>query len=730
MKKYILSVTLVASLLAYGQNKINLLGLEQLKSIQSEVRSRGVESPRIEAIVTMNDGWSMSVLKEYDVDITLNIDDNMFVASIPSDKIQDFADNSEVFYVEFGRTFRPMLDKARPASNVTQVQEGFDYNGATMSFNGKNVVAGVMDTGIDPNHVNFKGRVIGAHSFTNNSGAVSSATTSLMISRFKTDNTKETHGTHVAGIMAGSYNGEGSCAGFAAATMPIPYYGVATGSSIIMAGGSLSETNIIKGVQLIVDGAKNAGLPAVVNLSLGSNNGPHDGSGSLERAITKSGKDAVICISSGNEGDEKIFVGSKFTDTKTELKTFITDNTSGGVDIWSNSAEPLSVSVGIYSTATGKVTEVATVTDKNQSAVCGGDFTKYMSGSCTLSSEVNALNNRFHVLMSGNFQPKGTGNNVALIIRGKAGQQVYVYGYTNSDYYPNTQFTNNRLSGYTDGTTDGSINDMACAPGTIAVGAYTTRTSWPTFDGTYSYIAAANLPLNEVSSFSSFGTTYQGVDLPVICAPGANIISSLNRYYTENITSPNKSKELSASVDGTKATDPVNYWGPMQGTSMSCPYVSGTIALFLEADPELDVNDCIDILKTTAIKQNTGTGSLPGISGSLNSKAKQWGAGKLDALAGIKEVLRRKSNSGIGNVMADGTGYVIEPTGRGVYNVMVDGAASLSVRVYNVQGVAVAEALAHGNELTIDASGVANGVYILVIEAPNMSPISKKIALQ
>ena len=168
----------------------------------------------------------------------------------------------------------------------------------------------------------------------------------------------------------------------------------------------------------------------------------------------------------------------------------------------------------------------------------------------------------------------------------------------------------------------------------------------------------------------------------------------------------------------------------MQGTSMSCPYVSGTIALFLEADPELDVNDCIDILKTTAIKQNTGTGSLPGISGSLNSKAKQWGAGKLDALAGIKEVLRRKSNSGIGNVMADGTGYVIEPTGRGVYNVMVDGAASLSARVYNVQGVAVAEALAHGNELTIDASGVANGVYILVIEAPNMSPISKKIALQ
>ena len=77
------------------------------------------------------------------------------------------------------------------------------------------------------------------------------------------------HGTHVAGIAcAGGRISEG-------------YYGVAPKSSIAMVkstrGRFALSTNIMKGLKFLIDKSKELNKPLVVNISLSTNDGAHNG---------------------------------------------------------------------------------------------------------------------------------------------------------------------------------------------------------------------------------------------------------------------------------------------------------------------------------------------------------------------------------------------------------------------------------------------------------------------
>ncbi|MDE6801637.1 MAG: S8 family serine peptidase, partial [Muribaculaceae bacterium] len=406
---------------------------------------------------------------------------------------------------------------ARPASGESDINAGFEFKRTTAAYAGTGVVTGLMDTGIDPNHINFtdaegNSRVRAAYNY----DKAVSATTAAAIRRFTTDNEEETHGTHVAGIMAGGYKGEGKYRHVATATATtattvegnIPFYGVATNSEIVMSGGTLSNENILKGVRAVITYAQKEQKPAVVNLSLGSNNGPHDGTGSLESAISQLGDQAIICIAAGNEGDEKMFIGKEFTADDTELKTFVANNNSSGIDIWTDSAEPITVTIAMYDPTRRKLVDVATTTEAGQSESSTGTeagqeaFAKNIKGSFRMRSEVNRLNNRYHVEITGTFQTAQSGQNVALIITGAEGQRVWVYGYGN--LY--TSFTRNGVAGYEDGTTDGTISGLACGSNIVAVGSYNSRITWGTFAG---YGRYSGYRVDAISPFSSFGTSYQ-----------------------------------------------------------------------------------------------------------------------------------------------------------------------------------------------------------------------------
>ena len=69
--------------------------------------------------------------------------------------------------------------------------------------------------------------------------------------------------------------------------------------------------------------------------------------------------------------------------------------------------------------------------------------------------------------------------------------------------------------------------------------------------------------------------------------------------------------------------------------------MAGAIALWLEANPSLTVKDVIRIIQQTARKDNYVTNTGDPV---------QWGAGKFDAYAGLKQVLKEKETNGINGV--------------------------------------------------------------------------------
>ncbi|MDE7154440.1 MAG: S8 family peptidase [Muribaculaceae bacterium] len=666
----------------------------------------------------MNDNWKESTLQKYQIEIVTDVSDNLFLASIPADEVIEFSEEPDVKYVEFGNTYDVALDMARPATDVTRVQDGFRYDGKTMKFNGTGIVTGLMDGGMDPNHPMFldeygDSRVKEVFDYNNNISAV----TPSQIKAFTTDNTYSTHGTHVAGIMAGrayktgdysinpspvsgptsNYNGR------------IPFYGVATGSDIIMAGGYLTTNNIIKGINAVADYAEKHGQPFVVNLSIQSNEGPHDGTGLLESAFSKIGKKGIVCVASGNDGDKKIFAGKKLTAADNSMKTFFANNYFKGADLWSNDERPLTVTVSFYSN--GTITPLARITAANQTASPSQvKFTEYMNGSITMKSEVNSLNNRFHVSLSGSFSEKASGAKVMISVDGVDGQQVYLYG------TGGTIFASDRVEGFTDGSYNGSINNLATANDIIAVGSYTTRNCWGTFVGAYAYADINAYPVGKVSPFTGFGYAFNGTPLPTACAPGAMIQSSLNRYYTKSLDSGSLNR-MCARVN----SEPTAYWGEIHGTSMASPFMAGTVALWLQADPTLKQADVVSILKKTCINPL-------GYNATEDEKLR-WGAGRLDAMAGIKEVLARKA-AGVQGVLADDYEAIITMTSDRTISISVPSASGIAARLYNMQGIEAAAAQSAGSDVELDATGTPSGVYILSVETAHGNTTTHRMLLK
>ena len=208
------------------------------------------------------------------------------------------------------------------------------------------------------------------------------------------------------------------------------------------------------------------------------------------------------------------------------------------------------------------------------------------------------------------------------------------------------------MDGYTYGDSEISCGDWTSTPNVISVGNYVDYTTNRLYYG-INDDQSEILTLNDISPTSSYGVSLNGLAQPTVSAPGTFVVSSLNYY--------NCDREIAESMQWQG-----HPYGGMSGTSMSCPTVSGIIALWLQADPTLKLNDIKQVLAETS-RHDEFTAASP----------VKWGYGKIDAAAGIEYI---KSLTAINTISSDvpkpdsdlwfditGRCYKSKPTTPGLY---------------------------------------------------------------
>lgn len=569
--------------------------------------------------------------------------DDIALVYVPDNQLAEVAQLGFIERMEGREAAVPMLDRARNFTGYDAVEAALNL---PQQYTGRNTVVGFTDAGFSPNHIEFidpqtgLSRVKRLTHYPLDPNRMVNLSTTEEIADWTTDNSEMFHASHVAGILAGGYNGNG-------------YYGIAPEAEIVASTSQLYDALLLAGMEDVISYAKDQGKPAVINMSVSSGMGPHDGTSLFCQYLEKLSEDAVICISAGNDGLRPgLFRGS--FEGGASAGFLLVDYPSmsswyakGMVDIWADGSEPVQFALVIYDREQQQVAArilFPEITAENPEtyAVIDEGFEGLMTGTVELATEVNPFNGKFNALASfnlENFPTQGGKHSIryaaGLELIGSEGREVLCYG----DDWQYMKL----LPGYLGKIEyNGTINDFVTGQGVLGVGAMTSRTSWPLADGEE---GSSKFVENDVPLFSSFwlDDTHR---LPDVVAPGAHLVSAMSGEYMDE--NPNYPVAYFEVVD-----DEAYYWAADCGTSMASPYVAGVAALMLEANPDLTPAQVKEIIISTL--------DAPTIS----AWNERWGKGILNSYAAIKSALEK---SGIGNVAVDADAELLDRSPIEIYN--------------------------------------------------------------
>jgi subtilisin family serine protease len=548
---------------------------------------------------------------------------------LPAAALADVASLHAVRWLKAAPRWRPALDESTSSNGI-----GVDIPQSSLGFDGSGVIVGVVDTGIDWRHDDFRkpdstSRIISAWDQTTDDPAFSPPpgfTFGDHLNKSDFDNALATsgslplndvygHGSHVMGIAAG--NGRRTGNGVPEGT----FTGVAPAADLVVVkvfegawAGFCDQCDLIAAVQFIQQVAEAEGKPWVGNMSLGHTLGPHDGSDAVElmldAAVGPGRAGAQMTLSAGNTGSDtrqfhwEALPAQGITETNNFDLPANDANSDGDndfiwMDLWYDGGDSFTISI-----VTPDATTVSASTGTDSGIVCttagaiqidatnapdpvNGDNQAFIqiwdSSSCDLVVEPIAGSWTIEV------QPDvvgGSGKPFDLWNEATARGRSYVV-----------------LTGY---SLDKTINTPATGRNYLTVGSWVSEDQWINANdpATTTGPCCATTAVGSRSFFSSVGPTRDGRIKPDISAPGEWIGSTIS------------ADAAPPSLDWTERDgEHVNY----RGTSMAAPHAAGVAALLFGINPDLDGAAVKAAIERAALSDSF-TGILPN---------NQFGHGKL-----------------------------------------------------------------------------------------------------
>jgi minor extracellular serine protease Vpr len=537
---------------------------------------------------------------------------DIITAEVPLRSVRELAMSSDIIYIEASTISEMKIDVSRVEAKVNQLHNG---TGISRPYKGNGVVVGVIDSGIDWTHQDFKNaggnriRYLWDMSGSGNPPSGYGYGTEYTKAQLDANQCAQIdgddgygHGTHVAGTAAGNGGALSN------------YIGMAPESDIIFikgfrSGPGFASTDVVNGCNYIFEKAQQLSKPAVINLSLGGHFGPHDGSSLYEQALSNlTGNGKIIIAAAGNEGGETIHLsypveGASFNGSRETIIDLYTGTQIFAADMWYNTG---TIMVGLiaYNSSTGNLIGYTPPIAAGQKiedqpfSVAGTTYAYVTVDASETNNPNNGANRVIFVIDSHNGQ----------VNIGNVTWTLYTYGTGVFDAWAiaggvfSTATPNSYMR---PGDDQKTVGMPSTAHKVISIGSYVTKTQWIDING-ITQNQPGNPVMGKISNFSSLGPSRDERIKPDLVAPGEAILAAYSSFLTQTPSSN--------ILQGGKHQK-------MQGTSMATPHVTGVVALLLEKNPALNYDQTVTILKNTAIKDGfTGT-----------SENNTYGYGKLDA---------------------------------------------------------------------------------------------------
>ena len=587
------------------------------------------------------DGNAAEVLRQYGCKELARVGD-ISIAAIPLSSLGALSCGRQVKRIETGRRCSIQMDTTRLVVNAEKVYTG---EGLSQSYTGRGVVVGVQDIGFDLTHPNFYSAdmrqyrikalwdqlsrdTIGSTLYVGRDYVGRDA---LLELRHPIDGETQTHGTHTAGIAAGSgAEGNGDIS---------PYRGMACDADLVLVDNAADNASLIDpkdfykftyatdalGFKYIFDYAERMHQPCVINFSEGSSQDFHGYDQLYYELLAKLiGPGRIIVSSAGNDGARNSYIHKNIG--KERAGAFIMGNEKR-FSCMAKSKQAFTFRVSVYdNVASPQIVDISTVNICNaqdslltDSLLVGGK--KYIWRVLAYPNSYDTSETAYDFQIS---SPSKLGDSPQVSLQ-VMGRDADIELYRMSGYmFPHS------LDPVLDaGDCRYTIFSPSSSPDVICVGSTSYRTQFVNYLGEKKVYDNGQKGIR--SPFSAMGPTLDGRIKPDVMAPGQNIISSYSTFFINNPKNVNAS--VKSDVRHFEYNGRTYAWNANAGTSMSAPVVTGAIALWLQADPTLTPADCLEIFAKTCSHYDT----------SLSYPNNLYGYGQIDVAAGLREVLRRKA---------------------------------------------------------------------------------------